>query len=353
MQKKMIRIGVFYDGNYFLHVSNYYNYDHPRQRRLSITGLHQFIKQEVAAVENSNPGLCQIVDAHYFRGRLSAQEAHQRGAVLYWDRVFDDILMSAGVTTHYLPLKNMHGRREEKGIDVWLALEAYENAVYKDFDVLVLIASDGDFLPLVRKLNTLGTRVMILSWDFEFTNDMGKTMVTRTSQDLLEEVSYPIPMHEIIDNRLRRNDPIINNIFVPGESKRSNHPVFRDTKPAGENGAVVAMVEGEGTVGEVHNSEILSLKNGYGFVRFPPNNLFFHYTSVVELDFNDLLVGDKVEFTLDKNEDGQFIATNVQLLEAGDAAATTDETFVEDDEAETNLAEEAVVAEEAAAEEDE
>lgn len=316
MQKKMVRIGVFYDGNYFLHVSNYYNYDHPRQRRLSITGLHQFIKQEVAVAEGSNANLCQIVDAHYFRGRLSAQEAHQRGAVLYWDRVFDDILMSAGVTTHYSPLKNNHGRREEKGIDVWLALEAYENAVYKDFDVVVLIASDGDFLPLVRKLNTLGTRVMILSWDFEFTNDMGKKMVTRTSQDLLEEVSYPVPMHEIIDNRLRRNDPVINNIFVPGESKRGNHPTFTESKPNGESVSASNAEEHEGNVGEVHHSEVLSLKNGYGFVKFPPNNLFFHYTSVVELDFNDLLVGDKVEFTLDKNEDGQMIATNLQLLEA-------------------------------------
>ncbi len=322
MQSKMTKIGVFYDGNYFLHVSNYYNYDHPRQRRLSITGLHKFIKQEVADREKSSAEVCQIVDAHYFRGRLSAQEAHQRGAVLYWDRVFDDILMSAGVTTHYLPLKNTNGRREEKGIDVWLALEAYENAVYKHFDVVVLIASDGDFLPLVRKLNTIGTRVMILSWDFEFTNDMGKMMVTRTSQDLLEEASYPVPMHEIIDNRLRRNDPLITNIFVPGESKRRNHPIFvaddsEDPEPRAE--------EYDGAVGEVHSSEILSLKNGYGFIKFPPNNLFFHYTSVKELDFNDLLVGDKVEFTLDKNEDKQFIATNVQLIEAEDAAAILEE----------------------------
>lgn len=331
---KMIKIGVFYDGNYFLHVSNYYNYDHPRQRRLSITGLHKFIKQEVAEREHSSPNLCQIVDAHYFRGRLNAQEAHQRGAVLYWDRVFDDILMSAGVTTHYLPLKTSNGRREEKGIDVWLALEAYENAVYKHFDVLVLIASDGDFLPLVRKLNTLGTRVMILSWDFEFTNDMGKTMVTRTAQDLLEEVSYPVPMHEIIDNRLRRNDPIINGIFVPGESKRRNHPVFKKDNDEGpvENGE-----EYDGEVGEVHTSEILSLKNGYGFIKFPPNNLFFHYTSVKELDFNDLLEGDKVEFTLDKNEDRQFIATNVQLIEAEveeglPAPEPDDEELVEDTE---------------------
>ncbi len=40
-------------------------------------------------------------------------------------------LMSEGVTTHYLPLRNFGGRREEKGIDVWLALEAFELAIYK------------------------------------------------------------------------------------------------------------------------------------------------------------------------------------------------------------------------------
>jgi len=315
MQDKMTRIGVFYDGNYFLHVSNYYNYDHPRQRRLSISGLHQFIKQEVAVHESSSPNLCQIVDAHYFRGRLSAQEAHQRGAVLYWDRVFDDILMSAGVTTHYTPLRNTHGRREEKGIDVWLALEAYENAVYKQFDVVVLIASDGDFLPLIRKLNTLGTRVMILSWDFEFTNDMGKKVTTRTSQDLLEEASYPIPMHEVIDNRLRRNDPIINNIFVLGESRHKAHPTFKQEENIGSSSAQPPLdPEIEALIGKVQSSEILSLKNGYGFIQFPPNNLFFHYTSVKELDFNDLIIGDKVEFTLEKNEDGQLIATNIELI---------------------------------------
>jgi uncharacterized LabA/DUF88 family protein/cold shock CspA family protein len=314
MQDKMLRIGVFYDGNYFLHVSNYYNYDHPRKRRLSIAGLHEFIRQETSAAEGVDPRLCQIVDAHYFRGRLSAQEAYQRGAVLYWDRVFDDILMSAGVTTHYLPLKTNNGRREEKGIDVWLALEAFESALYKKFDVLALIASDGDYVPLVRKLNTLGTRVMILSWDFEFTTDTGKLMVTRTSQDLLEEVSYPIPMHEIIDNRLRRNDPVINNLFVPGESKRRNHPNFNEETQEYNQTEEVPEVD----VGEVRVSEILTLKNGYGFIKFPPNNLFFHYTSVKDLDFGDLLVGDRVEFTLDKNEEGQFIATNVQLLEADD-----------------------------------
>jgi hypothetical protein len=43
-RESVVKIGVFYDGNYFLHVSNYYNYFHPKRRRISISGLHNFIK---------------------------------------------------------------------------------------------------------------------------------------------------------------------------------------------------------------------------------------------------------------------------------------------------------------------
>jgi hypothetical protein len=43
----MTRIGVFYDGNYFLHVSNFYNYFHERKSRISISGLHHFIRNNV------------------------------------------------------------------------------------------------------------------------------------------------------------------------------------------------------------------------------------------------------------------------------------------------------------------
>jgi cold shock CspA family protein/uncharacterized LabA/DUF88 family protein len=289
----LIRVGVFYDGNYFLHVSNYYNYVHPRKRRLSISGLHEFIRHQVAHEENTDPRNCQIVDAHYFRGRLNAQEASQRGNQLYYERVFDDILMSEGVVTHYLPLKYILGKKEEKGIDVWLALEAYELALYKQFSVLVLIASDGDYAPLVRKLNTLGTKVMVLSWDFEFTNDQGNKVVTRTSQDLLEEVSYPVAMHEIIENRVRKNEPLVNNLFVPEST------VSRREELAPE------------LDGERKQGQILSLKNGYGFIQYPPNNLFFHYSDIVNVDFNDLQEGDMMEFNVEKNERGYDVATNV------------------------------------------
>jgi hypothetical protein len=44
----LTRIGVFYDGNYFLHVSNFYNYFHGRKSRISISGLHHLSSPEIA-----------------------------------------------------------------------------------------------------------------------------------------------------------------------------------------------------------------------------------------------------------------------------------------------------------------
>ena len=337
---RLTRIGVFYDGNYFLHVSNYYNYSHERRSRISISGLHDFIRRQVAEEEGVNERLCQIVDAHYFRGRLNAHEANQRGNQLFYDRLFDDILMSEGVVTHYLPVKTYQGYRQEKGIDVWLALEAFELAQYKKFDVVVLITSDGDYVPLIRKLNTVGSRIMVLSWDFEFQNEQGEKQVTRTSQDLLEEVSYPVAMHELIDNRIRKNDTVIQNLFVKQPQVR---PTF--TATAATNGGTYANGNGSSfgtfTNGNAYSnyespdepnynvadgvvvdddpegrklSTIRSLKTGYGFINFPPNNLFFHYTSLIDTDFNELQVDDEVEFTIGQNAEGKDIAIDVQLV---------------------------------------
>ncbi len=292
--QKLTRIGVFYDGNYFLHVSNYYNYVHSRQKRLSIAGLHAFIRQKVANEESARAELCRITDAHYFRGRISAQDAAQRGNQLYYERVFDDILMSEGLVTHYFPIKSFHGKREEKNVDVYLALEAYDMAISGKMDVLVLIASDGDFVPLIRKLNAMGIRVMLLCWDFDFTNDEGQKVITRTSQGLLREVTYPVKMHDLIESQNGTTDPVLINLFVQDESGSGNKSQPEDD--------------------EVHVGDVLSLKNGYGFISYPNNNLFFHYTDLINVDFTDLLVGDTVEFTIERKYNGQDVAKTVKKI---------------------------------------
>ena len=57
MNEKMVgllRIGVFYDGQYFYHVSNYYAYQHERKSRISISGLHKYNKKEVSIITGSD-----------------------------------------------------------------------------------------------------------------------------------------------------------------------------------------------------------------------------------------------------------------------------------------------------------
>jgi uncharacterized LabA/DUF88 family protein/cold shock CspA family protein len=302
--KELIRIGVFYDGNYFFHVSNYYNYVHDRHSRISISGLHDFIRNKIAAMEYGVNGFShsQIVDAHYFRSRPGAAEASQKGNLLYYDRVFDDILLSEGITTHYLPIKNNgNGQKFDKSIDVWLALEAFELAFHKRFDVIVLIASDSDYIPLARKLNSLGCRIMLLSWDFEYRDDFGNYRITRTSQDLLDVVTYPVYMEEIINEPTNEEIPLVDNLFVKKESFARNN--VKAAEDASENEEI----------DEFKTSSVLSVKSGYGFIKYPPENLFFHYEAVTGCDFYDLEPGDLVRFKIVRNERGEDVAMDVEL----------------------------------------
>lgn len=212
---EVLKIGVFYDGNYFLHVSNYYSYYSEVRRRLSLPGFHKFLCHAVAHAEGVSEASCRVVTGHYFRGRLNAQDASHRCRQLYNDRVFDDVLMSVGVETHYLPLRTRMGRKEEKGIDVWLALEAYERALQYKLDVVVLVSSDGEYVPLIRKLSTLGVRVMVLNWEFDYCDESGHQVSTRSSSDLLSEVSYALDVDNLIREGLQAADPIVEELFMP------------------------------------------------------------------------------------------------------------------------------------------
>jgi uncharacterized LabA/DUF88 family protein/cold shock CspA family protein len=337
---QLLKIGVFYDGNFLYHISNYYNYFHERKSRLSIKGLHDFIRSKAAeSVGNrSNTRMAQIVDAHYFRGRLAASEANQKGNQLYYDRVFDDVLSSEGVTTHYLPIRHIGSVKYEKGMDVWLALEAFEQAFYKKYDFICLIASDGDYVPLIRKLNALGTKVMLLAWDFEYTDDFGNEKVTRTSQEMLDLATIPIAMHEVINNRMNKDDSLINNLFVMKNSADYNSSYgsgftrdnyrssekesrgirtknIRNTaKEEFDNNEPYDDSYDDNNVGNgVETGSVLSIKNGYGFIKFPPNNLFFHFQDVLNVDFNELQPGDKVYFKITQNDEGEDVATDVEL----------------------------------------
>jgi hypothetical protein len=76
------RIAVFFDGSFFQRVNQYYAYTHPRKQFINILGLLEYLRHRVAGFETgSNVSLCQIVEAHYFRGRFSLAAAKEHGAL--------------------------------------------------------------------------------------------------------------------------------------------------------------------------------------------------------------------------------------------------------------------------------
>ena len=307
-EKDICRIAVFYDGAYFFKVSSYYLYQHERRARLSFRGVHDFIISEVAQREGIAPGRCQIVDAAYFQGRLTAQQAAEQDR-LFSARVFEDALTRADIALFQQHLAfRPDGSFEEKRIDVWLALEAYEMTSLKNYDVCVLITGDGDFVPLVRKLNTLGARVMLLGWEFEYEREDGRTMRTQVSTGLIDRVTYPIHMKSEIDDRARRHDPLIDGLFLPqsGTSEwdwRSHRDTSR-TLPAD-------FVEGVECQGTVVN---LIAGKGYGFIKpiTGTDNYFFHAIDLVDIVIDDLRYDDKVSFVTARGEKG-IVAKNVRL----------------------------------------
>ena len=261
---KIIRIGIVYDGGYFHRISDHYAYDHIRKARISISGLHNFIRNRVAECERYDDGICRIVEAHYFRGRFPADLAAKSDRLL-GDRKFEDVLTREGVMQHFLLLAGSEGDdTREKGIDVWLALEAYELVSVKNCDVIVLISGDGDHVPLVRKLIALGSRVMVLAWDVSAENGVRQT---RTSQALIDAATYSVEMSPLIDQRER--DPLIDALFMTPTIERvtASRPEI-----------------GEG----IQSGKVINLRqiDKYGFIEPDGggDNIHFHFSAIVDPD---------------------------------------------------------------------
>jgi len=295
---KLLRIGVFYDGNYFYHVSNYYYHGHPRRSRISVPGLHSLIRTMIAEREHVDENLCRIVDSHYFRGRLNASEANLRH-LLFSERNFDDVLTREGVVAHFLPVS--HG--SEKGANISLALEAYEQMVHIGFDVVVLVACDGDYVPLVRKLNSLGARVMVIGWEYSYEDDNGGHRQTMTSGRLMAEATYGIWMQDVINKQLYSQDKIDALFVSSGAGGYSGSEVPEPEEAYDDED----FDDRDNLPPERRYGTVVQLKSGYGFItpEKGDHDFFFLWEDLENCAFDELQIGEKVEFEVGTNDRGE------------------------------------------------
>ncbi len=194
-------IGLFIDGQY------YYRLDKALQEnksvRVKLEGVIDFIERTLSAKYGLDRETCIVTETHFFRGRLNAFDAKARNQLLE-DRKFEDRLIKNDVILHYKHVYYLpDGTPHEKGIDVWLALEAYELALYRDFDFIVIITGDADYEMLARKIKSLKKPAILLSWHYDDQNP--------TAKDLREEISFQININALLEN----NPGLLNRITEP------------------------------------------------------------------------------------------------------------------------------------------
>ncbi|MBO4350953.1 MAG: NYN domain-containing protein [Proteobacteria bacterium] len=315
MPENVIKIGIFYDGNYLYHVSNYYVFHHKHHMRLSISGLHDFVRDEVARREHTTPDFCRIVDAHYFRGRYTTPIVEQKGWIR-GERIFEDVLMYNGVTTHFWPMTEGN----EKSVDVALALEAYEMTHLRQYDVCILVAGDSDYAPLVQKIQATGTRVMVLGWEFEFVNDRGLRHETHVSKRLMSDAIYPVMMSDVIESgKYDPGAPI--SLFVARTTENEEDATDYwddddDMTPMGQpmpaSDAAAAPISTENLK---YGHIVLLNPSGWGFI-VPESegvDIFFCYADLIDVTFDKLRHNAMVSYTEGRNEKGP-IARTIRLV---------------------------------------
>ncbi|MFN3426889.1 MAG: NYN domain-containing protein [Candidatus Thermochlorobacter sp.] len=329
LDSKLLKVGVFYDGGYFAKVSHYYRYYDERRARISFKGLHEFIREKVKEFEKvPDRNFVQIVDAHYFRGRFSAHDAATRGEEqLFNDRLFDDALMYANIVTHYLPIVKSRYTTFEKGIDVWLALEAFELALLKKLSVVVLITGDGDYLPLIRKLNTIGTRVLLLWWDIDFPVSSNEKPI-RTNASIINEATYELNMFEACKLTKERRSPLIDNIFIePIEDDKEGGSI--KTHSGDETAIVVSEMPRYGVIPTPETTKFTTNKlrgkvmfidkergigNLIGIDNPEHEMIVFFRDRIIPTDFDEIEKYDIVEYEVGQNAKG-ILARKVRRID--------------------------------------
>lgn len=255
------RIGVFYDGTWFAHVSDHYATEHPRRARIALGGLHDALQHYVHIATGDDLDDCTVAEAHYIRGRSTTPSS-----------TFDTVLTNASITRHDVELHN--GR--EKGADVYLALEVWERATDTPLQCVVLITGDADFVPLVTRLIDRGVRVIVPVIDVVSDKEgSGSSSTLRTAPQLV---------HATKDN------PTFDELFLPSENP--DYPLrYPFVRSASTTAAPVATAAGrwQGT--------ITGWRQTSGFITDNRGGSWFASRDELPEGYLDLDVGTRVSFT--------------------------------------------------------
>jgi uncharacterized LabA/DUF88 family protein len=221
-----LRIMTFYDGAYFKSGQVWFRYKDNRGW-FSIPKLHGLLEKYVAQKAKEPLKPTKVVGAHYYDGRGSVQaiEPDQVKA----DRRFELALIQGGVVSHSLPVRetpkvgpasdDRQFNLAQKDIDVQYALDVLDDAHTNRCDVAVLVTGDADFVPLVRKITSIGKHALIGHFQIDpWTDSSGQNhRGTFCSRDLLDGASWSLNFNHLGKDRDWKED--VENLFFQPKAK--------------------------------------------------------------------------------------------------------------------------------------
>jgi uncharacterized LabA/DUF88 family protein len=133
------------------------------------------------------------------------------------DRDFELALLDAGIVPHYLPTRETPKKPDDpesgfvisqKGVDVNIALDCLDIGHANRYDVAALFTGDEDFVPLVRKVTSLGKRVLIAGYEIEpwLGDDGNSHRGSFVSRKLKEVASYTLNFNHLVKDSDWKND---------------------------------------------------------------------------------------------------------------------------------------------------
>lgn len=197
---KKIKARLYIDGNFTVHIHKYllkaFN------KSIDWKAFQEYVKDKISKEE----GCICTLESQFFVGTGLETTDKDR------DYLFNS-MEHENITKHATPLKKkVTGGLKEDAVDTNLVFYATQDYYKREnYDYLVLLAGDSDFVPLVKGLAAEAVKTFVIYMDFT-DKELGKT---QTAQALLEETEIREDINSLL---LERVDEKIKKIFISNES---------------------------------------------------------------------------------------------------------------------------------------
>jgi len=208
--RSLCRVGVFYDGTYFIHAQQYF-YHRRGLGWLTFSQFHTLLENFVKEKEQDFTAF-KVIYAGWYQGLFPSNQATEDD-LRYERKRYQDLVL-AGIEPKYEP---MSYSQKEKGVDVAMAVDALQMAFQDRIDIVVLVTGDGDFVPLVRALMKQPLRVMAAY--FEYEHEAGRSFI---NQRLLAACNYTLNITAL--EKDRKYQAAFQELFRPTESPTGLEP---------------------------------------------------------------------------------------------------------------------------------